>query len=318
MKKKLLILLIFIVVFILYIIKYINTKFSNENIFYIEKNKSLNYVIEKLESEKLVKKPKLFKIIMRIVFFKKHIKYGEFKIDKNDTYLKLIKKFIKHDVYYRSITIPEGFTNNSVFKLIESNKFLSGNIDNKNKIKEGTLMPDTYKFLRDDSRNSIISRMQKSMEDFLDYIWKSYNSNNYIKTKDDLIILASIVEKETGLVEERKVIASVFLNRLKINMRLQSDPTAIYAYTKGDTSKEKDIKTNVLIRQKNEFNTYKIYGLPKTAICNPGRESIMAVLEPVETNYLFFVKNTNGGHTFSANYKEHLGNIEILKSKTTK
>ena len=318
MKKIITIVLILLLTVFFCIKKYLSTEFSSDNIFYIEKNIPLNRVVDKLYSDNLIRRPIIFKVIIRLVFFNKSIKYGEYKIEKNDTYLSLLKKFKNHDIYYRIITIPEGFSNNSVFSLIESNKFLSGEIKNKHLIEEGTLMPDTYKFQRDDTKNSIILRMQKSMKNFVDSIWNNYQNKDYIKTKKDLIILASIIEKETGLSNERKLIASVFLNRLKMNMRLQSDPTAIYAYAKGDVSKEKDIKTNILIRQKNEFNTYKINGLPKTAICNPGRDSIRSILEPAETKYLFFVKDVNGGHTFSTDYNEHLKQIRSLKQKMYK
>lgn len=312
--KKIIIILFLSLTIILCIGKYLNTKINKECIFYIEKNSSLNYVVNKLYHEKLIEKPKIFKVVIRLFFLNKTIKYGEYKIEKEDTYLSILKKFKNHDVYYRTITVPEGFSNNSIFNLLESNEFLSGEIKDKNLIEEGTLMPDTYKFQRDDTRNSIITRMQKSMESFLDTVWSKYN-NNYVKTKRDLVILASIIEKETGIPTERKLIASVFLNRLKINMRLQSDPTAIYAYAKGDVTKEKEIKTNLLIKQKNEFNTYRITGLPKTAICNPGRDSIISVLEPAKTQYLFFVKDGNGSHTFSNNYNEHLKQVKLLRQK---
>lgn len=316
--KKIIIFILFLPLVVpLYTTKYLDTKVDKESIFYIEKNSSLNYVADKLYHEKLIEKPKIFRIVIRLFFWNKTIKYGEYKIEKDCTYLGILKKFKNHDIYYRAITIPEGFSNNSIFNLLESNEFLSGEIKNKGFIEEGTLMPDTYKFQRGDTRNSIITRMQKSMESFLDTVWDKYN-NNYVKTKRDLVILASIIEKETGIPTERKLIASVFLNRLKINMRLQSDPTAIYAYAKGDTTKEKEIKTNLLIKQKNEFNTYRITGLPKTAICNPGRDSIISVLNPTETKYLFFVKDGDGGHTFSSNYSEHLKQIELLKQKIYK
>jgi UPF0755 protein len=157
--------------------------------------------------------------------------------------------------------------------------------------------------------------MQRDMEGFLSGVWNAETTDSTIKTKKDLLTLASIVEKESGNSSEKKLIASVFLNRLRKNMPLQSDPTAIYSYALGDVGKEKEIKTSILVKMDSSHNTYRIRGLPPTPICNPGRESIMAVLQPAKSNYLFFVIDNNGGHNFSSNYRDHIGFINSLRAK---
>ena len=147
--------------------------------------------------------------------------------------------------------------------------------------------------------------MKDSMSKVIDELWENRNINIPIKTKEEAIILASIVEKETGVSHERPKIASVFINRLKKGMKLQSDPTIVYSFTKGDKDLERVIYRSD-IRNKSRFNTYHIYGLPPTPICNPGIESIKSVLNPLETNYLYFVASTkNSGHEFSTNLREH-------------
>jgi UPF0755 protein len=161
--------------------------------------------------------------------------------------------------------------------------------------------------------------MKNAMTQTIDELWeKRDKSNKVIKSKKDAIILASIVERETSLESERKIVASVFLNRLRIGMKLQSDPTIIYSFTFGDTSLERKI-TYKDINNKSEYNTYNIYGLPPSAISNPGRASIEAVLNPIKTDYLYFVATGYGGHNFSTNLKDHNKNVKeyynILKKQ---
>jgi UPF0755 protein len=153
------------------------------------------------------------------------------------------------------------------------------------------------------------------MVEFIDKNWENREKNPFIKTKHDLLVLASIVEKEASNFEEKRLVASVFLNRLKKKMYLQSDPTAVYSYTLGDSSKEKDIKANILIRQKSSHNTYRTKGLPPTPICNPSRESIIAVLRPAKSDYLFFIYQEGRGLSLSTNYVEHIRLVNILRRK---
>lgn len=315
--KKIIIKIVLITTFIsilavLYFKNYLDSKISHSTIFLVKKNSSLNQIVLSLKEDKIIKNPALFKKILKIKTKKKSISYGEYSFLDSDSHLDIINKMIDHKIYYRSITFYEGLSNKSIFNALEKNEFLFGEITNKESIPEGSLMPETYKYQYGDSRDSIINRMQNDMKQYINENWHKIK-NPYIRTKQELVILASIIEKETNVPLERRLIASVFINRLKIGMRLQSDPTAIYGYAKGDTEKEKEIPRKILVRQSSIYNTYKIKGLPPAPICNPGKDSIMAVLEPIESDYLFFVATGNGRHNFSKDYEEHKKHISNLK-----
>jgi UPF0755 protein len=291
-------------------------RIGHSTIFYLEKNKRLNQISLDLKKAEVIGSTLIFKVIVKLKLRfrdKIHIKYGEYEFKDSDTMLTVIDKIVNNKVYYRSITFPEGLSNKSIFRIIESNDFLSGKISAMDSIGEGTLLTETYYFRRDDSRNSIIESMQKGMEDFIDENWNRRYPNPLVKTKHEALILASIVEKESSNSFEKKLIASVFFNRLARNMHLQSDPTAIYSYALGNVEKEKEIKTSILIRKKSPYNTYKIKGLPPTPICNPSRESLMAVLQPIKSDYLFFVSNGKGSHNFSLSYTEHRKFVDKLR-----
>lgn len=302
---------------VLYVRYYLGSRISHGTIFLVKKNSNLNQIISDLEENKIVKNPFLFKKILKIKTKEKPISYGEYSFLDSDSHIDIINKMINHKIYYRSITFPEGLSNKSIFNILEKNEFLFGEIKNKESIPEGSLMPETYKYKYGDTRDSIVKKMKNDMIEFINKNSEKLNSS-YIKTKQELIILASIIEKETNIPSERRLIASVFINRLKIGMRLQSDPTAIYGYARGDVEKEREIPRKILVRQQSIYNTYKIKGLPPTPICNPGKDSIMAVLEPAESDYLFFVTTGNGGHNFSKNYEEHKKHISNLKKNIYK
>lgn len=283
---------------------YLNSKILEDKYILIEKGNSINYVINKLEKESIIKHKLIFKLIL-IYKTKNHIniKYGEYFFEKNSTVSQIIYKLISNKIFYRTITFAEGLSTHSILKMIRNNQYLTGEIPDN--VPEGSLLPETYTFQRGDTRESLIKRMQVAMFKVIEDSWEKRADNLPFKTKVDALILASIVEKETGIAYERPLVASVFVNRLKINMPLQSDPTAIYGYTLGDSDKEKDIKTSILIRRDSPYNTYKIKALPPAPICNPGKDAIEAVLNPANTKYLFFVATGNGGHNFSENYFEH-------------
>lgn len=169
-------------------------------------------------------------------------------------------------------------------------------------------MPDTYRFARGTDRNELIARMQTEQKRFMTKIWPTRATGLPIETKDDAIILASIVEKETGQADERPRVASVFINRLRKNMRLQSDPTIIYGLSGGKGTLGRGILKSE-IRQMTPYNTYTIKGLPPTPIANPGRAALEAVLRPAKTTDLFFVADGTGGHAFAETYKEHKKNV---------
>jgi UPF0755 protein len=173
---------------------------------------------------------------------------------------------------------------------------------------EGSLLPDTYRFSRGSTRKEIIERMQAEQQKFVAKLWESRAQGLPFKTPMDAIILASIVEKETGRSDERDRVAAVFVNRMKKGMRLDSDPTIIYGVSGGKGSLGRPILRSELDRP-TPYNTYKIKGLPPTPIANPGRASIEAVLRPAQTNDLFFVADGSGGHVFTGSLAEHNKNV---------
>ncbi|MEO8667342.1 MAG: endolytic transglycosylase MltG [Bauldia sp.] len=185
---------------------------------------------------------------------------------------------------------------------------------------EGSILPDTYNFSRGDTRENVLNRMRRERDKAITDIWSRRASDLPIKTIDDLAVLASIVEKETSLADERSRVASVFINRLKLNMKLQSDPTVIFGLF-GSKGKPPGfaLKRSDLSSQ-NPFNTYMIAGLPPSPIANPGRASLEAVANPSRTRDLFFVADGTGGHVFAETYEDHLKNVarwrEIREERT--
>jgi UPF0755 protein len=173
---------------------------------------------------------------------------------------------------------------------------------------EGTLLPDTYRFQIGDTRQDILERMQAGQQKFLAKMWEERDPDIVVQTPEEAVILASIVEKETSRADERPRIASVFQNRLKKNMRLQSDPTIIYGLVGGKGVLDHPIQQDELDRD-TAYNTYKINGLPPTPIANPGRAAIEAVLKPAKTKDLYFVADGNGGHAFAPSLEEHNKNV---------
>ena len=169
-------------------------------------------------------------------------------------------------------------------------------------------MPETYTFSRSDSPKKIIAQAQKAMQDVLDQAWNERDKNLPLQSKYELLILASIVEKETGIGMERAQVASVFENRLRLGMLLQTDPTVIYAVTGGKEELNRSLTRKDLAID-SPYNTYKYAGLPPTPICNPGKEAIFAAAHPAETNYLYFVASGSGGHNFATTLSEHNENV---------
>jgi UPF0755 protein len=180
------------------------------------------------------------------------------------------------------------------------------------------LLPDTYMFHRGLTRVQLIEKMEQAQKDLLDELWPTRQEGLPISTPYEAVILASVVEKETGRADERPQIAALFTTRLKRGMRLQSDPTIIYGISKGEPLYNKDGHRRTLYRSEidrhTEWNTYQVDGLPKTPICNPGADAIRAVLDPPETEYIFFVADGKGGHLFAKTNAEHERNVAAYRA----
>jgi UPF0755 protein len=172
---------------------------------------------------------------------------------------------------------------------------------------EGSVLPDSYDFARGESRAAVLQRMQAAMAKELDAAWAKRSPNTVAKSPAEALILASIVEKETGIPSERKLVAGLYSNRIRTNMMLQADPTFIYPITKGKPLGRRPRRSEIAAI--NEYNTYTMVGLPAGPITNPGRDSIAAVLDPAPTNALFMVANGTGGHAFANTVQEHNANV---------
>ena len=273
----------------------------------IPKGASLNTVAAKLEEAQVIDKAWLFKIMARVNGLAKHLKAGEYQFEPGVSLKQAMDKISKGEVFLRKITIPEGLTSGQIMYLIANYPDLEGEIDID--VKEGELLPETYSFELGASRNSIILQAKAAMQKTLEEVWAGRDSDLPLKNIDELLTLASIIEKETGVPEERPLVASVFLNRLKKGMRLQTDPTVIYAITEGETSFGRSLKRADL-KIDSPYNTYLNYGLPPGPICNPGREALMAAARPQQSRYLFFVADGKGGHRFAETLKEHNRNVK--------
>jgi UPF0755 protein len=238
------------------------------------------------------------------------LKYGEYQFSKNASIADIVDTIIEGKVVQHAFTVPEGLTSEQIVARLLESTALTGQI--KEIPREGTLLPETYRFTRGMTREQIIQRMQQAHRRVLQDVWEHRMPDLPVKTPEQLVTLASIVEKETGRADERTRVAAVFVNRLKTRMRLQSDPTIIYGLTGGKGSLGRPIQKNE-IEQPTPYNTYVIDGLPPGPIANPGRASLEAAANPARTKEIYFVADGSGGHVFSDTYAEHQKNVARLR-----
>ncbi len=240
-----------------------------------------------------------------------HLKAGEYAIPPRASIRDVISILRSGKAIVHKVTIPEGFSVVQVLERLRQHPELTGKITIEPE--EGSLLPDTYVFHRGETRDDIIRRMQAAQKRLLDELWPKRAADLPFKTRREAIILASIVEKETGIPEERPRVAAVFVNRLRKGIRLQSDPTIIYGITKGRPLGRPIRKSE--IEAKTPWNTYRFKGLPPTPIANPGRDSIAAVLNPAKTDDLYFVADGTGGHVFASTLEEHNRNVRKWRER---
>lgn len=239
------------------------------------------------------------------------LKPGEYAFQKHASLREVIGTIVDGKVVQHPVTIPEGLTSEQIAARISENEIFSGTL--RETPREGTLLPETYKFPRGTSRDQVIQRMQQTQKRVLAEIWERRASDVPVKTPEQLVTLASIVEKETGKADERSRVASVFVNRLKQKMKLQSDPTIIYGLVGGKGTLGRPIKRSEIMHA-SPYNTYVIEGLPPGPIANPGRASLEAAANPARTRDLFFVADGSGGHSFTETYEQHQKNVARLRS----
>ena len=285
---------------------------AETKIILIEYGQGIAGIAEKLESENVISSALVFKIAAGVQKSKGSLKAGEYEFTPAITTNSIIEQLRLGKVYDRKITFPEGLTSHQIVKSLNENDTLSGTIDEIPK--EGSLLPETYHFIKGDSRADIIAQMSSAMTRTIDELWPTRVNDLPVKTIEEAITLASIVEKETGVASERAKVAGVFINRLRQGMPLQSDPTIIYAMTEGNMQDEGQgpIGRRLLTKDLDTvspYNTYLNPGLPPTPIANPGRESIEAVLHPEIHDYIYFVADGTGGHVFARTLTEHNTNV---------
>jgi UPF0755 protein len=238
------------------------------------------------------------------------LKFGEYQFSKGASARDVAQTMIDGKVVQHQITVAEGLTSEQIVARLLESQLLTGTL--KEIPREGTLLPESYRFTRGTSREEIVKRMQAAQRKVLQEAWDRRISDLPVKTPDQLLVLASIIEKETGKPEERTRVAAVFVNRLKQRMKLQSDPTIIYGLVGGKGSLGRGILKSE-ISQPTPYNTYVIEGLPPGPIANPGRASIEAAANPARTKELFFVADGTGGHTFSETYDQHQKGVSKLR-----
>ena len=279
----------------------------------IPKGMGLKQVANLLKVEGVISSPAIFLLGVRVRGQTKDIKAGEYSFPAHASPKMVMTILVSGETYIRKLVVPEGLTSRQVVDLINAAKGLKGDL---NQIpRNGTLLPDTYHYSWGDTKEGMILRMQRAMDRVLDSLWDKRLKDLPFKDAKEAVILASIVEKEAGFPKDKELplVASAFVNRLNKGMKLQSDPTALYAVTEG----RYDLKRNLTyqdLKIKSPYNTYVVPALPIGAISNPGKKAIEAVLNPPKTNYIYFVANGSGGHNFSATYEAHKKNVGHWRS----
>lgn len=282
----------------------------------IESGSGVSQIAARLEQQNVIPSALTFKVATRLTHRQSSLKAGEYEFPANISLRDVLDKLEAGDVILRQITVPEGKTSYEVIQIINAKEDLTNNGERQlTQIPpEGSLLPETYRYQSTDTPESIIARMTSAMVKTLDQAWENRAPNLPIKTKEEALVLASLIEKETGVKDERKRVAGVFVNRINKGMLLQTDPTVIYAITKGEHKNDGKGPLGRRLLTKDlgidsPYNTYKYAGLPPGPICNPGKASIEAALNPEKHDYLFFVADGTGGHAFGKTNAEHLKNV---------
>jgi UPF0755 protein len=239
------------------------------------------------------------------------LKSGEYLFPKRASVRDVVETMVEGKVVQHLVTVPEGLTSEQIAARLLDNQILTGTI--RDTPREGSMLPNSYAFRRGDTREQAIQRLQQAQQQVLKEAWERRSRDLPLRSPDQLIILASIIEKETSKPEERTRIAAVFANRLRQKMRLQTDPTVIYGLAPGKGTLGRPLSRADLERP-TPYNTYIIDALPPGPIANPGRASIEAAANPARTKELYFVADGTGGHAFAENYDQHLRNVTRLRA----
>lgn len=271
----------------------------------IQEGATVGSVARKLEKEGAIPgSARTYYVMARLFGSHDPIQAGEFEIPKGMGGSAILDLLQHGKPVQRLITVTEGMPSVIVTEKLAANPYLAGPVPS---IDEGSLLPDSYGYQRGDTRSALVSRMQHAMEKTVADLWAKRSSDCPIVMPEQAVILASIVEKETGKPAERPMIAGVYCNRLRIGMKLDADPTVIYPITKGKPLGRRILKSE--LNAENGYNTYRRGGLPEGPIANPGKASIEAVLHPAQTKALYFVADGTGGHVFADTLAEQNANV---------
>ena len=279
---------------------------QKERIVLLPKGQNVREIADLLSAEGVIGNPLVFEFGVRLSEQGRHLKAGEFAFPAAVSMKQVVDILIAGKVVVHRLTVAEGLSAVAVLALLSDNKILSGDLPAE--VPEGSLLPETYHFVRGDKRRALLRRMHEKMTETVTRLWQGRDQGIVIKTPAEAVILASIVEKETGKVSERPHIAGVFMNRLKRNMKLQSDPTVSYGITGGKAPLGRKL-SKADLQTMTPFNTYTIDGLPPGPIGNPGLAALSAVMRPLATKDLYFVADGTGSHAFAKTYSEHLRNV---------
>ncbi len=270
----------------------------------IKPGSSITSAAQQLEKTGVVKSASAFVSRAKVFGASSTIKSGEFVIPAKASNADILSILTSGKTVQRMVTIPEGMPSIMVYERIMANDRLSGSISIP---AEGSVLPDSYAFDKNEPRADVLQRMQDAMTKTMAELWPERSADTAVKTPLEALTLASIVEKETALKSELRIVAGVYSNRLRTGMRLQADPTIIYPITKGKPLSRRIRRSE--ITDVNDYNTYAMAGLPKGPIANPSRAAIAAVLNPQKTSALYFVADGKGGHVFADTLQEHNANV---------
>lgn len=280
----------------------------------VQRGTGLSDIADRLQREGAISSKWLFIAGVWLNQQQNSLKAGEYLIPARASMADIMDLMVEGKSIVYSITIPEGLTSQQIVDRLKANDILIGDITEVPP--EGSLLPATYDYTRGDTRQNLIARMRRERDRVLTDVWSRRASDLPLANKEELVVLASIVEKETGLADERSRVAAVFINRLRLNMRLQSDPTVIYGLFGGKGKPPGYTLTRADLEKETPYNTYVIDGLPPDPIANSGQASLEAVANPSRTRDLFFVADGSGGHAFAETYEEHLRNVARWRDVT--
>ncbi|MGI8942723.1 MAG: endolytic transglycosylase MltG [Qipengyuania sp.] len=282
-----------------------SAEIEEDTAFIVPSGATLTSVANKLEAEDVIGDADAFLLRAKILGSSDPVQAGEFALTAGISQARILGTLQHSQPIRRFVTIPEGLPSIMVYERLMAEDLLTGEIPVP---EEGTVLPDTYDFERGETRAAVLARMQSAMRNFLAEAWPRRTSDIAVDNLHAAVTLASIVERETGVARERRMVAGLYSNRRKDGTLLQADPTIIYPLTRGKPLGRRIRQSE--IAAVNDYNTYSMVGLPKAPITNPGRESILAVLDPADTEARYMVADGTGGHAFARTLDEHNRNVE--------